>query len=84
MHYRVVSVEPTSHLRLIVRFADGLSGEVIFEDSHLCGVFSVLKDPQLFAQARCDNGYVEWPGELDIAPDAMYDEIKANGHWVLD
>lgn len=25
-----------------------------------------------------------WPGELDLAPDAMYDEIKANGHWVDD
>ena len=28
-------------------------------------------------------GAVTWPGELDLAPDAMYDEIKARGEWVL-
>ena len=32
----------------------------------------------------CDRGFVEWPGEVDLAPDAMYEEIKANGKWVLD
>jgi len=27
---------------------------------------------------------VEWPGEIDLAPDAMHEEILANGTWVLD
>jgi hypothetical protein len=84
MHYDVVSVKPLEHLRLAVRFADGLSGEVVFKESHLYGVFEALKDPVLFAQARCDQGFVEWPGEIDIAPDAMYDVIKEHGCWVLD
>ncbi|MBI4518657.1 MAG: DUF2442 domain-containing protein [Deltaproteobacteria bacterium] len=84
MHYKVVSVKPLEHLRLAVRFADGLSGEVVFKESHLYGVFEALKDPALFAQARCDEGFVEWPGEIDIAPDAMYDVIKEHGCWVLD
>jgi hypothetical protein len=84
MHYDVVSVKPLGHLRLAVRFADGLVGEVVIKESHLHGVFEVLKDPELFAQARCDNGFVEWPGDIDIAPDAMYDEIKARGCWVLE
>ena len=84
MHYDVVSVKPLEHLRLAVRFADGLSGEVVFKESHLYGVFEALKDPAVFAQARCDQGFVEWPGEIDIAPDAMYDVIKEHGCWVLD
>jgi hypothetical protein len=84
MHYKVVSVKPLEHLRLAVRFADGLSGEVVFKESHLYGVFEALKDPSLFAQARCDEGFVEWPGEIDIAPDAMYDVIKERGVWVLE
>jgi hypothetical protein len=25
-----------------------------------------------------------WPGEIDLAPDAMYDEIKKQGRWVLE
>jgi hypothetical protein len=26
---------------------------------------------------------VWWPGDLDLAPDAMHAEIKAHGRWVL-
>jgi len=47
------------------------------------GVFAMLRDPELFAQAKLDCGTVAWPGELDLAPDAMYDAIKAHGRWVL-
>ena len=84
MNYKVVSVRPLEHLRLEVRFADGLSGEVVFMESHLYGVFEALKDPALFAQVRCDEGFVEWPGEIDVAPDAMYQAISENGRCVLE
>jgi Protein of unknown function (DUF2442) len=84
MEYDVVSVRPLGHLRLAVRFADGLSGEVELRDSFLYGVFETLKDPALFAQVRCDHGFVEWPGELDLAPDAMHQAIKMHGCWVLE
>jgi hypothetical protein len=29
------------------------------------------------------HGAVTWPGEIDLAPDAMYAEIKRGGHWIL-
>jgi hypothetical protein len=30
------------------------------------------------------NGYfVTWPGELDLAPDAMHEAIKQQGEWIL-
>ncbi|MDR3425628.1 MAG: DUF2442 domain-containing protein [Alphaproteobacteria bacterium] len=79
----VVEVRPELPLTLSVKFADGLSGKVRFEPSHLYGVFKRLKDPDLFKQAYVEHGAVTWPGELDLAPDAMYDEIKKNGEWVL-
>ncbi len=84
LDYRVVSVKPVEHLRLSVRFADGLTGEVIFKKSHLRGIFQALNDPALFAQVSCAEGFVEWPGEIDLAPDAMYDEISAHGQWILN
>jgi hypothetical protein len=28
-------------------------------------------------------GSVSWPGDIDLAPDAMYREIKSTGEWVL-
>lgn len=82
--YDVVSVQPIGQRRLAVRFADGLSGEVEFRESFFRGVFAVVKDPSAFAQVRCDQGFVEWPGELDLAPDAMHEAIKTHGCWVLD
>ena len=83
MHWDVVSVRAAGPLRLAVRFVDGLAGEVQLKESSLTGVFEALKDPEVFAQVRCDQGFVEWPGNLDLAPDAMYDEIKAHGCWVI-
>ena len=83
MNWNVVSVEPKPHFALAVRFLDGTEGTVRFESSHLSGVFEALRDPQVFQQARVECGTVSWPGEIDLAPDAMYREIKRSGEWVL-
>jgi len=47
----------------------------------LTGVYQVLKNQSVFAEAHVDAGAVVWPGNLDLAPDAMYEAIikKANG-----
>jgi Protein of unknown function (DUF2442) len=83
MYWDVVEVKPLETLGLFVRFTDGLSGEVRFNPEHLSGVFEPLKDPAYFKQVYVDHGAVAWPGQIDLAPDAMYKEIKANGVWVL-
>jgi uncharacterized protein DUF2442 len=80
----VIAVRVLDHLRLAVQFRDGLKGEVILKDSHLRGVFEALKDPALFAEVSCEDGFVEWPGGIDLAPDAMHCEIRAHGQWILD
>jgi hypothetical protein len=51
--------------------------------SPAAGVFAGLADPNRFAQAFVEYGAVTWPGELDLAPDAMYAEIKKSWKWVL-
>ena len=84
MYFDVIAVKPLEHLRLRVTFRDGLSGEVVFHETHLTGVFEPLRDPGVFAQVRCDQGFVSWPGELDLAPDAMYAAIKERGIWELN
>jgi len=43
--YDVVKVTALPSRRLSVRFADGLSGQVEFRDTHLFGVFAALRDP---------------------------------------
>ena len=83
MRWDVVAVQPEPPLSLMVRFADGTRGKVRFEPSHLTGVFAALRDPALFARAYVDHGAVAWPGDIDLAPDAMYAAIKRHGEWVL-
>ncbi|GAB1482060.1 DUF2442 domain-containing protein [Treponema sp.] len=83
MLYDVVNVEPLDHLLLKVEFSDGTMGEVRFEETHLKGVFAALKDREYFSLVNCANGFVEWPDNLDLAPDAMYDAVKESGVWVL-
>ena len=82
----VTSVEAQEGFRLKVRFIDGVQGLVdmsAFIHSPKAGVFSVLADPAIFAQAHVEHDAVAWPGDLDLAPDAMHRAICEKGVWDL-
>jgi hypothetical protein len=84
--WRVTAVEALPGFRLQVEFADGLKGLVDLSGlvhSPKAGVFAALADPLLFAQVQLDYGAVTWPGELDLAPDAMYAAIQEHKVWAL-
>ena len=86
MPWHVAEVQPLDDYRLGVRFLDGTTGEVDMSGlvkSPRAGVFGPLADPALFRQVFVDYGAVAWPGNLDLAPDAMHAEIKKSGRWVL-
>ncbi len=84
MYYDIAEVKPGADFSLSVRFDDGLVGTVRFLPSFFRGVFAHLKDAVQFADVRLVDGVVTWPGELDLAPDAMHAAIKSGGEWVLD
>lgn len=82
--WRVQEVTALPDDRLFVQFVDGLTG--IVDLSALiaapeAGVFARLRDRTLFAQAHVEMGAVVWPGELELAPDAMHAAIKECGEW---
>ena len=82
----VASVEALPGYRLQVRFNDGVEGVVDLSQrvrSSAAGVFAVLADPDRFAQVGIEFGAVWWPGDLDLAPDAMHAELKIHGRWTL-
>ncbi|NTU76981.1 MAG: DUF2442 domain-containing protein [Alphaproteobacteria bacterium] len=84
--WRVKEVQALPDYRLRVVFLDGLKGAVAMGGlvhSDQAGVFAALADPAHFAEARVENGVVTWPGEIDLAPDAMYAAIKKDGIWTL-
>jgi hypothetical protein len=84
MPWRVREVVALADYRLSVTFVDGTSG--IMDMSALvaspnAGVFACLKDHSLFERVTIEHGAVVWPGELDLAPDAMHAAIKQHGEW---
>ncbi len=79
MYWDVVEVKPETGYSLFVRFKDGLSGRVYLAAEELTGVFAPLADPSFFERVFVDQGAVTWPGEIDLAPDAMHAEISARG-----
>ena len=75
MHWDVIEVRPEPDYHLFVRFQDGLSGRVRLQPETLTGVLAPLRDITFFEQVFIDSGAVAWPGEIDPAPDAMYEEV---------
>ncbi len=87
--WRVRDVRVIEHGLLDVQFVDGTQGIVdlrarLGRADIARTIFAPLRDPEFFANAAVHLGAVEWPGEIDLAPDAMYDEIRAHGQWILD
>ena len=82
--WRVESLEVLGDFALRVRFVDGVEGKVRMQrliSSPGAGVFAALADAAVFAKAHVEHGAVTWPGEIDLAPDAMHAAIKAHGVW---
>jgi hypothetical protein len=84
--WRVTEVEALPEYRLRVAFADGLTGMLDMSGlvhSAKAGIFAALADPSLFAKVTFNYGAVAWPGELDLAPDAMHAAIQEHKVWSI-
>ncbi len=75
MYWDVIEVVPEPGYCLFIRFRDGLAGRVRLRPGELTGALAPLRDEQFFSRAYIDYGAVAWPGEIDLAPDAMYARI---------
>ncbi len=87
--WRVEAATAIRDFRLDVMFVDGTRGEVdlrnfLTDIGTNDTVFEALRDPSVFAQVRVVMGAVQWANGADLAPDAMYDAIKAHGQWVVE
>lgn len=87
--WRVRRVSVIDHGVLDVEFVDGVRGTVDLRSrlgqADIIGTaWEPLRDAAFFARAAVHLGAVEWPGEIDLAPDVMYDQIRAHGQWILN
>ncbi len=78
--WKVTQLKVLAGHRLEVGFADGLSGVVDMSKERLEGILALLAGEKFFALARINDGVVTWPNGAEVAPDAMYDEVRAVQH----
>lgn len=78
--WQVTQLKVLSGHRLEVGFADGLSGVVDLSKERFEGILAPLADETFFARACINGGVVAWPNGAEIAPDAMYDEVRSVQH----
>jgi hypothetical protein len=83
MDWDVKEARVVEHGCIYVKFANGLEGKVRFQPTAFRGVFEKLRDPQEFNKLTVNQYFVTWPGELDLAPDAMHAQIKETGECVI-
>ncbi|MBL0121639.1 MAG: DUF2442 domain-containing protein [Betaproteobacteria bacterium] len=72
----VVKVEARAGYTLYLEFENG--EKRLFDMSPYMDEkpFSQLKDHSRFAMASITNGTVGWPGDIDIAPETLYDRSR--------
>ena len=74
---RIIWVAAMDDYCLDVRFADGTSGTVCLKERLFGPMFEPLKDPALFRQVALDEfGAPCWPNGADLAPDALYRQVR--------
>lgn len=78
MYWDVVEVKAEPNYSLYVRFKDGLTGRLQLPRETLTGALAPLLDVQFFERVFVDSGAVAWPGDIDLAPDAMYAAVERN------
>jgi hypothetical protein len=83
MDWDVTQVHVVDDHTLHVSFRDGVAGVVHFEATFFNGVFEPLRNSAQFRTVKVVDGFVTWTGNLDLAPDAMHDEIKTNKEMTL-
>lgn len=69
----VVKVEANPDYSLLLEFENGEKRIFDMRPYLEKRPFTSLKGPALFAQAKVDYGTVVWPGNIDIAPETLYD-----------
>jgi hypothetical protein len=70
---KITEAKAMTNYQLFLRFDNEVSGVVDRSDLAGWGVFETWKSDGVFEKVRITKlGALEWPGELDLCPDALY------------
>ena len=70
---KITEAHPAGHYQVFLRFDDGASGTVDLGRFAGHGVFRAWEIQGVFEQLSISRaGALQWPGDLDLCPDALY------------
>jgi hypothetical protein len=73
---KLTEISPKAGYRLFLRYDDGACGEVDLSAYAGRGVFAAWLMPGVFEQViLAAAGHPEWPGQIDLCPDALYMQL---------
>ena len=85
--WSIIRFKVLPNYKIEVGFADGTSGisdlAPRLSQGHLGDGFDALCDEKMFSKVFLECGALTWPGGIDLAPDAMYQRIRATGTSIL-
>ena len=70
----VIAVEVCPEFQLCLEFENGERRRFDMRPLLQMKPWNRIANPELFAWVRVDYGTVVWPGEIDIAPETLYDD----------
>ena len=70
----VVKVYPKDNFLLDLVYANGEQRRFDMRPLLSIKPWDRIAHPQIFKLVRADYGTVVWPGEIDIAPETLYDD----------
>ncbi len=83
----VIEVQPLEGRRICATFSNGAVKEIDLSQLLAAGgVFAPIhKHREVFEKVavNCENGTVEWPGDVDLDPEVLYGRYEpASGHRI--
>ena len=70
----VVTVTPMENFQLDLQYANGERRSFNMKPLLTMKPWIRIANPAIFNRVRVDYGTVVWPGEIDIAPETLYDD----------
>ncbi|SMP45101.1 DUF2442 domain-containing protein [Desulfonatronum lacustre] len=74
MLFDVLSVMPRSGYILDLQFSNGERRRFDMRPLLTMKPWNRIASPAVFRRVRVDYGTLVWPGEIDIAPETLYDD----------
>ncbi len=77
MHYHVIDAKYVKDFIILIKFENGLSGEIDLGDEFDGPIFEPLKNMEYFKSFKIQGHTLCWENGADFAPEYLYERINS-------